>query len=92
MTQHEKERAELSAGDLVLADNVLWEIIEDKPDGEMELKPGVALVDGHYEQDGKIMAYAVAVRGFGLPCGYHQLEPSQIEKVWRQCVGAEKGK
>lgn len=69
----------LLAGDLVIAEDSMWEIIDDDPSNIEQLGDGVSLEDGHYVKDGEIISYAV--RGF-IRRDYHQITPDSITKIW----------
>jgi len=71
---------DLLAGDLVLFNNTLWEIIDDVLEDGDTAGLGVTLENGHWMRNGRILSYGV--RGY-MRRDYHQITPDEIESAWR---------
>lgn len=70
----------LLAGDLILAGDVLWEVIDDEEQEGDRPAPGVTLENGHWMRAGRILSYGV--RGYDRR-DYSQVMPDDIQTAWR---------
>jgi hypothetical protein len=66
-----------AVGDLIEAENILWEVVKPKPADEPA--SGVTVAEHYFMLNGEVLAYAV--KGYRAG-GYHEVSPCDITRGW----------